>query len=419
MGLEYRCIICYNDDEEYWGITQCNHVCCLKCTLRYKFILNKPGCPICSFEIEGDELLFKVIKEPEKTKFSFTSDEYLWANCIVCQIEDVSVIEGILSRSCQLCKTEFYDQETLISHYQKKHQRKLCPLCVQHRCELPCDYMIYDEIGLSKHYTGKDPGDGHPLCGFCKERFYTQEMLTKHCRKQHELCYLCERLGKKNEYYKNYYELEKHFSKTHYVCNERMCKDAKCYAFIDEVELAAHRASLHPVRKEEKIKLAVPKRDPQEKREKQEKRPSSQPIPEYLDREPVIQRRALKEKYHSLIRREFSNSENLITWTDEYSEETLMLSDYVKKVREVLGDNLTIEFVLRIRTYLGDKKLEEINRDFPAIRRSIEFAPFVPIKKPEPAPSPKAKEQRKDKPVAWGKSLTRNAWNEAIKGSKK
>jgi len=59
---------------------------------------------------------------------------------------------------------------------------------------------------------GHGPFKGHPLCEFCSERFYDDNALWSHLRKQHFTCHICEKFrGVQNEFYSDYDDLEAHF----------------------------------------------------------------------------------------------------------------------------------------------------------------------------------------------------------------
>ncbi|KAI5180174.1 E3 ubiquitin-protein ligase [Nematocida sp. AWRm80] len=404
-----ECIICY-EEYDLGVITECNHRCCLKCGLRYKFISEKSGCPICLKEYPDKEMLFKIDKPEENTKFSQTPEDYLWGECIVCTEDQIEYIEDILCRKCKICTLEFYDSKSLMKHYSKEHNKSLCSLCVENRCEFPKEYVVYTDSELRKHCNGKGVVDGHPLCVFCRTRFYTQDILVKHCKKVHERCYLCERLGKKNEFYKSYTELEAHFNKAHYTCKERMCREVKCYAFIDKVELEVHIASLHPTRDQKPIRLnatAHTKHKSTPMPPKQSVPVITSAMPTYLDRTALLKARGHKDKYMDMLRKNYSHAENIITLVEEYEKSNLTLSQLVDGIREYHDNEKAFEIINRLTVYLPDDKRDDIKKNFNAIRNRIEFASLSTRaqfkKKPSsalPANTKDAQATKLDQPIA-------------------
>ena len=67
---------------------------------------------------------------------------------------------------------------------------------------------MYTEEELTRHNKSGDPDDksfkGHPQCGFCLTRYYDDDELYDHCRKNHEECQVCKQLNKPNQYFVNY-----------------------------------------------------------------------------------------------------------------------------------------------------------------------------------------------------------------------
>jgi hypothetical protein len=87
---------------------------------------------------------------------------------------------------------------------------------------------------------------GHPLCGFCGERFYGDDELYVHCRAKHERCFICDRRpGLRPQYYVNYDSLEIHFRKDHFLCPDRECLEKKFIVFPSEIDLKAHQLEEH------------------------------------------------------------------------------------------------------------------------------------------------------------------------------
>jgi len=68
------------------------------------------------------------------------------------------------------------------------------------------DRKYYTRAQLGHHRRLGDEDDrsykGHPLCKFCEERYFDNDDLLRHLRKQHFYCYLCELDGKTDEYFR-------------------------------------------------------------------------------------------------------------------------------------------------------------------------------------------------------------------------
>ena len=79
----------------------------------------------------------------------------------------------------------------------------------------------------------------HPYCDFCEQFLFNDLAFVDHINRHHLTCHLCGDYHK-NVYYKEYSNLETHFTMTHYICPYEICK-AKCYvAFKTEDELRTH-----------------------------------------------------------------------------------------------------------------------------------------------------------------------------------
>lgn len=96
-----------------------------------------------------------------------------------------------------------------------------CIACVYVNMMLPqvfiSEQVLYSKSDLERHMrTGDDAGPlaesgfkGHPLCRFCKKRFYDGDELYRHMESAHEHCFLCRKLHpSKFVYYKDYEELD-------------------------------------------------------------------------------------------------------------------------------------------------------------------------------------------------------------------
>ena len=73
----------------------------------------------------------------------------------------------------------------------------------------------------------------------------TQVKLHEHLNKEHYKCHICDKLGKPNQFFKDYARLERHFDREHYLCHHPQCIAARFVVFENEIDLRAHEASVH------------------------------------------------------------------------------------------------------------------------------------------------------------------------------
>ncbi len=80
-----------------------------------------------------------------------------------------------------------------------------------------CEQQLYNKADLDRHMKVGDASGpladsgfkGHPVCRFCKCRFYDNNELFKHMESAHEQCFICRRVQPdKYVYYRDYAELE-------------------------------------------------------------------------------------------------------------------------------------------------------------------------------------------------------------------
>jgi hypothetical protein len=79
------------------------------------------------------------------------------------------------------------------------------------------EQVLYSKADLDRHLrTGDDSGPmaeagfkGHPLCRFCKKRFFDNDDLYKHMETSHDHCHICRRVNpNKFVYFRDYEELQ-------------------------------------------------------------------------------------------------------------------------------------------------------------------------------------------------------------------
>lgn len=140
-------------------------------------------------------------------------------------------------------------------HVKSAHKKRMCDLCTRNKRVFTHEHELFSDKELERHMRHGDdkPGaadqtgfKGHPLCGFCGERFYDDDKLYEHCRHKHERCFICDRRDSRQpHYYLDYNALEEHFKKDHYPCNDRECLEKKFVVFESEMDLQAHQIADH------------------------------------------------------------------------------------------------------------------------------------------------------------------------------
>lgn len=130
-------------------------------------------------------------------------------------------------------------------------------LCTRNKKVFTHEHELFTHNQLRKHERHGDdtPGAedqsgfrGHPECGFCNMRFYSDDELYTHCRDKHERCHICDRRneGRKHQYYLNYDALEEHFRKDHFLCMDKECLEKKFVVFESQVDIKGHQLEAHP-----------------------------------------------------------------------------------------------------------------------------------------------------------------------------
>ena len=153
--------------------------------------------------------------------------------------------------SCSKCvpNSSYRTFKQLRDHVNKEHDLHYCDICVDNLKLFPSEFKMYTRHELARHRREGDSDDssykGHPLCRFCDERYLDNDALHTHLRIAHFWCHICESDGKQ-DYYKNYLLLRRHFKEAHYLCEEGECRHEKfTTVFRSKIDLQAHRASTH------------------------------------------------------------------------------------------------------------------------------------------------------------------------------
>lgn len=244
------CPVCH-EQSEIFAFGPCDHAICYRCSTRMRVLCNQMYCPIC----RGD--LPQVVFLTKKMKY----DDVNRRSCIPNRkfkilLEDESVeeaYEALLEHRCRVCdKGPLFDTfPQLQAHMRRTHTLFSCDLCLNHLKIFSFERKFYNRKDLAVHRRAGDADNtsyrGHPLCRFCDERYFDNDELLRHLRKDHFYCHFCDATNS-NEYYSDYKALKDHFRTTHFLCEEGACASSQVrftHAFGSEIDLKAHTASEH------------------------------------------------------------------------------------------------------------------------------------------------------------------------------
>ena len=143
-------------------------------------------------------------------------------------------------------------------------------MCLEGRKVFLAEQELYAKASLERHMRqGDTEGSlaqsgfkGHPFCKWCRKYFYGDNEMYTHMHSSHEECFICRRANPgKYEYFRDYEQLEAHFSQKHYPCMHPSCREKKFVVFPMETDLRKHTAKEHPEtlsKAERKQALSVP-----------------------------------------------------------------------------------------------------------------------------------------------------------------
>ncbi|KAM0257999.1 hypothetical protein ACHAQJ_004042 [Trichoderma viride] len=250
------CFICANPVAHH-SIAPCNHKTCHICGLRMRALYKTKDCAHC--RTPASYVIFT--DDAEKKFQDYTDKDFTTTDSnigIKYTNEDIVGDTVLLLRyncpdeSCDFAGLGWAD---LHRHTRSAHHKRMCDLCTRNKKVFTHEHELFGDKELEKHMRHGDdkPGaadqtgfKGHPLCGFCGQRFYDDDKLFEHCRMKHERCFLCDRRDSRQpHYFLNYEELENHFKKDHFLCSDRGCLEKKFVVFESELDMQAHNLAEH------------------------------------------------------------------------------------------------------------------------------------------------------------------------------
>lgn len=257
------CGVCF-EHTKYHAAYPCGHTAiCYKCSLRLRALMKERKCPLCRTESK-DVIIssekgrsYKDLLQADKGSRLISDSRH----GILFESEEAKRdVLKILDSWCPYAECYEKGNSPIIGgfaemqgHLHAEHGTMLCDLCYKHKHLFSVEYETYTRPQLQRHIkdggpTGRQEGfKGHPRCGFCNSAFYSDDELFQHCRKKHESCFICDRAHPGRPiYFKNYTELEDHFSLKHFLCGVAECREQKFVVFGTKIELQDHMVSEHP-----------------------------------------------------------------------------------------------------------------------------------------------------------------------------
>ncbi|KAG7561768.1 Zinc finger RING-type [Arabidopsis thaliana x Arabidopsis arenosa] len=282
--MDDSCAVCA-DNLEWVAYGSCGHrEVCSTCVVRLRFVLDDPRCCICKTE---SPIVFvtKALGDYTRTITDFSTFPSapregrvgaFWyhedTQAFFDDLDHYRMIKAMCRLSCGVCdkaedqpreggprhhRQRIKSVEQLKGHLYHKHKLHMCGLCLEGRKIFICEQKLYTRAQLNQHiHTGDSEVDGseserggfagHPMCEFCRNPFYGDNELYTHMSTEHYTCHLCQRSQPgQYEYYKNYDDLEIHFRRDHFLCEDDSCLAKKFTVFQNESELKRHNAIEH------------------------------------------------------------------------------------------------------------------------------------------------------------------------------
>ncbi|KAL4369067.1 hypothetical protein GQ457_05G001450 [Hibiscus cannabinus] len=280
--MDDSCAVCA-DKLEWVAYGACGHRdVCSTCVSRLRFICDDRRCCICKTESDvvfvtkalGDytrmindfSVLPSEAREGRVGAYWYHEDTQAFFD----DVDHYRMIKAMCRLSCSVCdkmeeqsndgtkrRGKFRNIEQLKGHLFHRHKLVMCSLCLEGRKVFICEQKLYTRTQLNQHInTGDSEVDGteserggfmgHPMCEFCKSPFYGDNELYSHMSTEHYTCHICQRQHPgQYEYYKNYDDLELHFRRDHYLCEDEACLAKKFIVFQSEAELKRHNTIEH------------------------------------------------------------------------------------------------------------------------------------------------------------------------------
>ncbi|XP_006654202.1 E3 ubiquitin-protein ligase hel2 [Oryza brachyantha] len=282
--MDDSCAVCA-DALEWVAYGACGHrEVCSTCVVRLRFVMGDRRCCICKTDC-AFVFVTKAMGDYTRVINDFSVfppgpiegkvGEYWYHEDSQAFFDDADhykMIRAMCRLSCSVCdkaedpagqaaqarrKSRFKSIEQLKGHLFHQHRLYMCSLCLEGRKVFICEQKLYTRAQLNQHVkTGDSEVDGseversgfagHPMCEFCRSSFYGDNELYTHMSRDHYSCHICQRQHPgQYDYFQNYDDLELHFRKDHFLCEDEACLAKKFVVFQSEAELKRHNAMEH------------------------------------------------------------------------------------------------------------------------------------------------------------------------------
>ncbi|XP_020150446.1 uncharacterized protein [Aegilops tauschii subsp. strangulata] len=282
--MDDSCAVCA-DALEWVAYGPCGHrEVCSTCVVRLRFVLEDSLCCICKTDCPS-VFVTKAMGDYTKVISDFSVlpteanegnvGEYWYHEDTKAYFDDADhykMIRAMCRLSCSVCdkaedqvgqaaqakrRSRFKSIDQLKGHLFHQHRLYMCNLCLEGRKVFICEQKLYTRAQLAQHTkTGDSEVDGseiersgfagHPVCEFCKYPLYGDNELYTHMSREHYSCHICQRQHPgQYDYFRNYDDLEMHFRKDHFLCEDDACLAKKFVVFQSDAEIKRHNAMEH------------------------------------------------------------------------------------------------------------------------------------------------------------------------------
>ncbi|KAM3401643.1 hypothetical protein ACQJBY_005995 [Aegilops geniculata] len=282
--MDDSCAVCA-DVLEWVAYGPCGHrEVCSTCVVRLRFVLEDSLCCICKTDCPS-VFVTKAMGDYTKVISDFSVlpteanegnvGEYWYHEDTKAYFDDADhykMIRAMCRLSCSVCdkaedqvgqaaqakrRSRFKSIDQLKGHLFHQHRLYMCNLCLEGRKVFICEQKLYTRAQLAQHTkTGDSEVDGseiersgfagHPVCEFCKYPLYGDNELYTHMSREHYSCHICQRQHPgQYDYFRNYDDLEMHFRKDHFLCEDDACLAKKFVVFQSDAEIKRHNAMEH------------------------------------------------------------------------------------------------------------------------------------------------------------------------------